>query len=101
MVDRRGFFASLGAALLAPLAPLLKSPASPYDILGDFTCTLEPMGLMQSATLGCAPGIPGLTRVGTFGPLPYNEGFCDMVIPGLAAGADPFQTFVIDTNEVA
>lgn len=103
-MDRRGFFASIVAALLAPVLPLKekwtfnRSHVVAYQAMGTLKCTEGEFG--EAIKL---PLYNPEFRRGVIGPFPYENGENDMYIPGLttlSSEADPFQTFVVDTNEV-
>ena len=91
MTDRRGFFASLGAALLAPVLPLKekwvfnRSHAIAYQAMGTLKCT--------ESQFAEAIKLPLYN-------FPYNgDHICDINIPLLIGEVDdPFQTFQIDTS---
>lgn len=110
-VDRRGFFTSIVATLLAPLVPVKekwtfnRSHAIAYQAIA----TLKTTGLQEAIKL---PLYNPEFRRGVIGPFPYNSD-SDMYIPGLSPSStiefttnddyiseDPFQTFIVDTNEV-
>lgn len=100
MVDRRGFFASLGAALLAPLVKVLPNTENARRV-GLYGW--QEVGFVAPLRYSSVPLYDIVPRASTLKSHPYNDGENDMYIPGLttlSSEADPFQTFVVDTNEV-
>lgn len=106
MTDRRGFFASIGAALLAPVLPLKekwvfnRSHGFAYKNIAGTLIKTETWSnnILPERIHLSSPRIETMLSCHN-----YENGENDMYVPGLTTlsnEADPFQTFIVDTNEV-
>lgn len=93
-MDRRGFFTSLGAALLAPVLPLKEK----WTFNRSHAIAYQAMGTIKS--LDTVPVLLSKGSIVRGNILPYPQLHQLNSEEFYLSEDDPFQTFIVDTNEV-